>query len=59
MKHGIAPEVAGERINFVIKASKMRDDSCRMFQWRDTTENLQVRDNFGYGGDGGRGGGLS
>lgn len=50
MKHGISPDVAGERIKYVIKARKMRDDSCRMLRGRHTAENLHVRDHFGYGG---------
>jgi len=55
MKHGISPDVAGERIKFVIKARKVRDDSCRMLHGRHTSENLQLRDHFGYGGDDGVG----
>jgi hypothetical protein len=57
MKHGISPDVAGERIKFVIKTRKMREDSCRMLHGRHTSENLQLRIHFGYGGDDGRGGG--
>ena len=51
MKHGISPDVAGERIKYVIKARKMRDDSYRLLHGRHTSENLQVRDHFGYGGN--------
>jgi hypothetical protein len=55
MKHGISPDVADERIKFVIKARKMREDSRRMLHGRHTSENLQLRDHFGYGGDDGWG----
>jgi hypothetical protein len=58
MKHGISPDVAGERIKFVTKARKMREDSCRMLHGRHISENLQLRDHFGYGGMMGRGGGI-
>ena len=59
MKHGMSPDEAGERIKFVIKGRKMRGDSYRTLHGRHTSEDLQVRDHFGYGGDDwGLGGGI-